>query len=141
MISPSDAGRFLGPSKPSIQLFPDIIDYLMTTPPSELDIPESVYSDPNAVEMLRAWIAERQLHCSLNVGEWHRDGRHDERMAWGLLLADIGGNIAREIERTTGQQAAESLRAIAASFNAEVKRSLAESADPSASDRANTPRS
>jgi hypothetical protein len=111
----------------------------MSNLPSELEIPAAAYTDPNSVEMLRAWIAEKQLHCSMNVGEWHRDGRHDERLAWGLLLADVASHLSSEMQQATGLDAEESLRLIASSFNQEVKRSLAESSGASSANQANPP--
>jgi hypothetical protein len=111
----------------------------MSNPPSELEIPPAAYNDPNSVEMLRAWIAEKQLHCSMNVGEWHRDGRHDERLAWGLLLADVAGHVASEMQQATGLDAGDSLRLIASTFSSEVKRSLAENDGASSANQTNSP--
>jgi hypothetical protein len=60
----------------------------------QLPIPGDAIADPQSVEMIRAWIANRGLHCSLNIGIWGADGSMDERRAWGILLADVVKHVA-----------------------------------------------
>lgn len=53
---------------------------------NERPIPPAAQMDIDAVEMLRAWVAEQQLHCSLKIG-MYRDGMGiDEELAWGTIL-------------------------------------------------------
>ncbi|WP_317203595.1 DUF5076 domain-containing protein [Janthinobacterium sp.] len=64
---------------------------------NERPIPESALRDTESVEMLRVWIAERQLHCSLKVG-MYRDGMGiEEETAWGTILADTVRHIAKAL--------------------------------------------
>lgn len=74
--------------------------------------PEAVEKDEYAVEMIRGWIAERGLACSLNLGHWHHNSKLDERHAWGVLLADLAREIAIQLEAVTHQDPSESLKMI-----------------------------
>ena len=56
----------------------------------ELDIPDGVPEAEEAVELIRAWVADGALVVTLN-GEAFGDGLQD----WGRLLAEIGRHIAR----------------------------------------------
>ena len=53
-----------------------------------LVIPPAAQRDEDAVQMLSAWVAEKGLHCTINVGMWNEAGRN-EPAAWGVLLADV----------------------------------------------------
>ena len=66
-----------------------------------LVIPPAAQRDENAIQMLSAWIAEKGLHCTLNIGMWHAEGRA-EAPAWGILLADVVRHIANAIEEEHG---------------------------------------
>ena len=52
--------------------------------------------------MLRAWIAERGLHCTVHIGMWEGEGTHKEERAWGILLADITRHIANALNERYG---------------------------------------
>jgi hypothetical protein len=90
--------------------------------PKQLPLPPEAENDPAATEMVRAWIAAHGLHCVLNVGMWHKDRRHDERNAWGLIPADIARHVANALEEVTGLDRRESVRVIAEAFNVEIHR-------------------
>jgi len=47
---------------------------------SELVIPPAALEDADAAEMVRAWVANKALHCTLRIGVWKDVG------AWGILL-------------------------------------------------------
>ena len=64
----------------------------------EMPIPEPALRDKNAREMLRAWIAERQLWCSIKVGLYQEATNISEGRAWGILLADVTRHIATAME-------------------------------------------
>jgi hypothetical protein len=55
----------------------------------ELDIPDGVPEAEQAVELIRAWIADGSLVVALN-GEAFGDDMKD----WGRLLAEIGRHVA-----------------------------------------------
>ena len=61
--------------------------------------------------MISGWIAEKGLHCTLNIGMWDADGRN-EPAAWGVLLAYVVRHIARAIEEAKGADAADTARTI-----------------------------
>jgi hypothetical protein len=64
----------------------------------ERPIPEAALRDKDAVEMLRAWIAERQLYCSIKVGMYHKTTDFPEGHAWGIILADVTRHVAMAME-------------------------------------------
>ena len=66
-----------------------------------LGVPPAAQRDENAVQMLSAWIAEKGLHCSLNVGMWHAQGMSEPR-SWGILLADVVRHLASAIQEEQG---------------------------------------
>lgn len=74
-------------------------------------IPDAAIRDAEAVEMLRAWIAERGLHCSLKVGMYVEQGIDEER-AWGIMLADVARHVSRALHREYGHVEADSIRRI-----------------------------
>ena len=49
---------------------------------TELIIPPAATRDRNAVEIMRVWIAEHGLHCSLKVGRYSKSGIASEEKAW-----------------------------------------------------------
>ena len=68
-----------------------------------LVIPPAAQRDDDSIEMLSAWVAEKGLHCSLNIGVWDSN-RGDEPRAWGILLADVIRHIANAIEEHKGDR-------------------------------------
>lgn len=69
--------------------------------------------------MLSAWIAEKRLHCSLNIGMWQNNGTNEPR-AWGILLADVIRHIASAIEEQQGENSVAAIAAIVKSLEAEL---------------------
>jgi hypothetical protein len=59
---------------------------------NELLIPPAAASDPKAFELVRAWIAQGELHVSMQMGGW------DDPTAWGVVLADLVRHVARFYE-------------------------------------------
>lgn len=83
-------------------------------------IPEAALRDENAVEMLRVWIAERGLHCSMKVGMYRETMNVSEEKAWGTILADVARHVAKALESGYSTDAAESLQKIQNSFLKEL---------------------
>jgi hypothetical protein len=79
-----------------------------------LVIPETAIKDPQSTEMLRAWVAQKALHCSLRIGVWK------EPAAWGILLADVARHVANAHQEADGRDRATTLAAIRKLFNAEL---------------------
>ena len=88
----------------------------------QLPIPPAAEQDARSVEMIRAWIAERGLHCSLNVGMWHELQQVDERRAWGILLADVARHVSNALQEDSGLDRRDSLRVIRECFEEELSR-------------------
>ncbi len=93
----------------------------MTATPQELPRPHAADRDPYATEMIRAWVAEGQLHAQLHLGEWLRDGKVDEASAWGVVLADIARHIASGLQEITGEEQSAQLTRLVASLNAAIR--------------------
>lgn len=68
----------------------------------DLPVPPATLRDANAREMIRVWIAENDLHVSLNLGMYadDPDGGVDEREAWGQILADVIRHVAHGLQRS-----------------------------------------
>jgi hypothetical protein len=81
----------------------------------ELDIPDGVPEAEQAVELIRAWVADGALVVTLN-GEAFGDELQD----WGRLLAEIGRHIARASSFNTDKTETESLADIRKSFDATI---------------------
>jgi hypothetical protein len=86
----------------------------------QLPIPEAALTDTDAVEMLRVWIADQGLHCSLKVGLYKETTKIPEERAWGTILADAARHLAQALEAQYGTDANQTLRGIRDHFNAEV---------------------
>jgi hypothetical protein len=59
---------------------------------NQLVIPPAAANDPKAFELVRAWVAQGELHVSLQMGGW------DDPSAWGVVLADLVRHVARFYE-------------------------------------------
>lgn len=69
--------------------------------------------------MLGAWIAERGLHCTLNIGHFEAHG-HDEAAAWGLLLADVVRHVANALAEERGLTQEHTVAAILKAIDKEL---------------------
>ncbi|WP_431477773.1 DUF5076 domain-containing protein [Massilia eburnea] len=87
---------------------------------NERPIPAAAQRDAASLEMLRVWIAEKQLHCSLKIG-MYRDGLGiDEEVAWGTILADSARHIARALHPEDANAEAAALQKILHGLNQEL---------------------
>jgi hypothetical protein len=84
-----------------------------------LVIPPAAQRDARSVQMLSAWVAERGLHCTLNIGHFQAQG-HDESNAWGILLADVVRHIASAIQSERGSSAESTVQAVVSALLAEL---------------------
>jgi hypothetical protein len=87
---------------------------------NERPIPEAAQRDPNAVEMLRVWVAEEKLHCSLKIGMYRETMDVEEETAWGTILADAARHIAIALSSGYDIDEQVALGEIRARFNAEL---------------------
>jgi hypothetical protein len=83
-------------------------------PSRQLIVPPEVHDDPEAAEVVRAWIAHGDLHCTLKPTIWDDPGN------WGILLADLARHVARAFQQHAGKPPDESLARIRAAFAAEM---------------------
>ncbi|WP_342316592.1 DUF5076 domain-containing protein [Lysobacter sp. FW306-1B-D06B] len=90
-----------------------------------LVIPPAAQRDGNSIQMISGWIAEKGLHCSLNVGLWEAQGRN-ETAAWGILLADVIRHVANALEERSGLDPTESAHQILESLWGEFKQPTSE---------------
>ena len=89
---------------------------------NERPIPDAARRDPNSVEMLRVWIAERTLNCSMKIGMYESLGK-DEPAAWGVILADVAKHVANATESRSNREYEEVLVSISAAFITELEKS------------------
>src|SRR3546814_16122821 len=82
----------------------------------ELVIPPPATRDLNSIEMIRTWIAEQGLHCTINVGLYRDNGEHDEATAWGIILADVVRHLANAVEERYGDNQDSTIKAVVRSF-------------------------
>jgi Domain of unknown function (DUF5076) len=80
----------------------------------ELPTPPDLDGDPAAVEILRIWIVQQELRCSLHTEAF------DDTITWGVLLADVVRSIADALKANEGKDVAETLREIATAFREEL---------------------
>jgi len=87
---------------------------------NERPIPEAALRDADAVEMLRVWIAEKKLHCSLKVGMYRETTSIPEEKAWGTILADVARHVANALQSGYSTDATASLKEIRDAFVKEL---------------------
>lgn len=67
-------------------------DDIPSDAPSELDPPEGIQGADEAVEVLRAWIADGSLHVTFDPETFSHDVSE-----WGRLLSDIAVHVANAV--------------------------------------------
>lgn len=82
-----------------------------TPEPVELEIPDGVVTADQAVEVIRAWIADGALMVSLNADAF---GERTEN--WGRILGEIGQHVARAAALQGYMREHEALQAVRAGF-------------------------
>jgi len=87
---------------------------------NERPVPEPALRDPDSVEMLRVWIAEKGLHCALKIGMYRESMSVQEEKAWGKILADVALHVANALKEGYNVDAGVALEAIRESFLAEL---------------------
>ena len=84
-----------------------------------LVIPPAAQRDSQSVQMLSARVAERGLHCTLNLGHFQAQG-HNEASAWGTLLADVIRHIASALQSKSGTPTESTIQAVVSALHAEL---------------------
>lgn len=80
----------------------------------ELTVPPVAANSDDSREILRAWVGDNSLHCSLLPTAW------DDPSAWGLVLADVAKHVANALHEERGVSVEETLDSIRCMFNAEM---------------------
>ena len=80
---------------------------------NELKTPSPAVADPEAAELIRAWIVGGGLHVSLRKG-------FDDPSAWGLMLVDIARHASRMYAAEGDYTEQEAMQRIRALWNAEI---------------------
>ena len=83
---------------------------------SELPIPPETTSATRADELLRGWIIDNRLVCSLRPSFWG-----DEPERWGLLLADALHHVCDALALESSNDKTELKQAMVRSFLAEIR--------------------
>jgi hypothetical protein len=81
---------------------------------TELPIPPIAKADPNAMEVVRVWVAKGGQHVSLNPFTW------SDPEVWGMVLADLAGHLANAYHQEMGLDREETLRKISRLLVAEL---------------------
>lgn len=82
---------------------------------NQLAIPPMAKADPKSFELIRAWVAQGDLHVSLQLGGW------EDPTAWGVVLADVLRHVANFYEEKKGIDPEETIARVKAAFDAEVE--------------------
>jgi hypothetical protein len=81
---------------------------------SELTAPPDAAGDPNAVELLRAWLVGDTLQCSLRADVF------EDPASWGAVLADLARHVASAVQQDSGADLEATLRLILEAFVQEL---------------------
>lgn len=82
----------------------------------ELPIPLEAETAKQADEILRGWIINQRLFCSLRPAFWA-----EEPEAWGILLADVFQHVCDSLHQETGKDKTELKNTILEAFKAEIE--------------------
>ena len=83
-------------------------------------------TDPNSVEMLRVWIAEQSLWCSIKVSMYRDLVNVAEEKAWRIILADATRHLATALAEEYGTNPADTIRLVRQSFLSELDKPTSE---------------
>ncbi|MCH9809448.1 MAG: DUF5076 domain-containing protein [Alphaproteobacteria bacterium] len=86
--------------------------------PEELELPEGVVDADQAIEVLRAWVADGSLHVIFDPETF----RHDVS-EWGRLLADIAHHVSHAVELDGQMDRASALAHIQQAFEVNIEAS------------------
>lgn len=82
---------------------------------NECVIPATALEDPNRREILRAWVANKSLHVSLNIpNDWK------DPFCWGIALTDVMRHLSDAYQKAHGISHEETIRRIQDGISAEL---------------------
>lgn len=94
----------------------------MGEPLGMLPVPPAATRDLRSLEMIRAWVAENGLHCSVRVHANLGNGTVADETAWGIVLADVIRHVADAHHKADGKDRGVMIAAIAGALQAELER-------------------
>lgn len=80
--------------------------------PEELELPDGVVDARQAVEVIRAWVADGALHVIFDPETFR-----DDASEWGRLLSDIAQHVANAVELDGQMTRAEAISLIHDAFD------------------------
>ncbi len=92
---------------------------------TSLPKPPDATSDPEAVEVMSAWIANESLHIVLKQA-FFRNRNFEEEWAWGVLLADTMRHLANAIADERGDDATDVLEGIHEALETELAKATSQ---------------
>lgn len=84
-----------------------------------LDPPPTASDDPDATEMLRLWVVNKNLDVVINIGIYEEAG-YDEAEAWGVIISDFARHVARALAQRFSKNEEQELAKIRDSFVREM---------------------
>lgn len=85
-------------------------------PDAALPVPPDALASRGSLEVMRAWIGDGTLHCSLRPEIW------PDPACWGMLLADLARYVAAAVEERLGIPAIHTLPLVRDAFASELER-------------------
>lgn len=83
--------------------------------PEELELPDGVVDADQAVEVIRAWVADGALHVIFDPETFREDVSE-----WGRLLSDIAQHVANAVEMDGQMNRAEAIAMIHDAFELNI---------------------
>ncbi|MBN9063777.1 MAG: DUF5076 domain-containing protein [Rhizobiales bacterium] len=84
-------------------------------PVHERRIPPDAHTAEEAHEILRGWLIDGCLQCSLLPSAF------PEPFGWGIFLADVAHHVANALAESEGTDRTQALQAITRAFNVEMR--------------------
>lgn len=81
---------------------------------NELPIPDDVPQAKEAAELVRAWVVDGVLQCSVSPLAF------DQASTWGILLADVARHVAYALQQAEAARPLDVLDGIRVAFNQEL---------------------
>jgi hypothetical protein len=83
----------------------------------ELHQPEDSATAQESIEVMRAWVIDKHLQCTLSAAVF------DDHAQWGVLLAELAQHISSAMHEIHGVDADATLKAIVSAFQKELVKS------------------
>jgi Domain of unknown function (DUF5076) len=78
-------------------------------------VPPAAQATKTAIELLRAWVVNNGLQCSVRIGQGE-----NEPILWGVLISDVARHVADALNKQSGLPQRDVLEQIREVFNNEL---------------------